>query len=65
MLPRQATGTHRATCFLRARPVPSSGSGDVLAIPRANGFLITDETTGEKPEGTELPVIPLNEFQLR
>jgi molybdopterin molybdotransferase len=50
---------------LTARVVPSSGSGDVLAIPRANGFMVTDETTGEEPAGTELPVIPLSEFQLR
>jgi len=47
---------------LAARPVRSSGSGDVLAIAHADGFLITDETIGELPRGAELPLLPLRRF---
>jgi molybdopterin molybdotransferase len=50
---------------LAARPVSSSGSGDVLAIALADGFMITDETIGELPRGAELPVLPLRRFVTR
>jgi molybdopterin biosynthesis enzyme len=37
-----------------AHPVASTGSGDVLSIARANGFVITPPDAGDQPAGTLL-----------
>jgi molybdopterin biosynthesis enzyme len=50
---------------LAARPVSSSGSGDVLAIALADGFMITDETIGELPRGAAFARRPLRVFDHR
>jgi molybdopterin molybdotransferase len=41
-----------------ARPVRSTGSGDVLALCRANGFVVTPAGATETPAGTRLRAIP-------
>ncbi len=48
-----------------ARPVRSAGSGDVLSMARANGFVVTEADRGSVEEGAELPALLWNEFQLR
>jgi molybdopterin molybdotransferase len=43
---------------LVARPVAATGSGDVLALARANGFVVTSADSRGEPAGRELPAIP-------
>ena len=43
---------------LRARPTATAGSGDVLALARANGFVVTSPDSHGEPAGTELRAIP-------
>ena len=45
--------------------VRSTGSGDVLSMVRANGFLITPADAGEQPAGTILPALLWRDFHLR
>ena len=40
-----------------AEPVDSTGSGDVLSMARANGFLITPDDGGDYAAGDELPAL--------
>jgi molybdopterin molybdotransferase len=48
-----------------ARVVPSTGSGDLLAMTRANGFVITPPAAGELKPGTELQAMLWRDFHLR
>jgi molybdopterin molybdotransferase len=41
----------------KARPINSAGSGDVLSLARANGFLITPASEHEFERGSELPAM--------
>jgi molybdopterin molybdotransferase len=42
---------------LHARAVDSRGSGDVLSMARADGWVVTPSTGGEYPAGSELPAL--------
>lgn len=48
-----------------AQAVRTSGSGDVFALSRANGFLITPAGSGDIAPGAELPALPWKDFHLR
>jgi molybdopterin molybdotransferase len=43
---------------LHARPIDSRGSGDVLSLVRADGWLVTPAAGGDFAAGTELPALP-------
>jgi len=40
-----------------AEPLPSTGSGDVLSLVRANAFLVTDPGTDPQPEGSTVAAL--------
>jgi molybdopterin molybdotransferase len=48
-----------------ARIIRSSGSGDVLSMTRANGFVITPAGVGDLEPGTELQALLWRDFHLR
>jgi molybdopterin molybdotransferase len=50
---------------LVAEPLPSTGSGDVLSLPRANAFVVTEPGTGAVPAGSALPAVLWPEFAHR
>ena len=50
---------------LRASPVATRGSGDVVSLARANGFVVTSVGCGEQPAGTRLPAILWRDYHLR
>jgi molybdopterin molybdotransferase len=41
-----------------AEPLPSQGSGDLTALVRADGFIVTEPGVNELPEGTLVPFLP-------
>ena len=45
----------------KARPVDSAGSGDVLSLTRANGFIITPAGEHDFDSGAELPAMLWND----
>ena len=48
-----------------ARIVPSTGSGDLLSMTRANGFVIVPAAAGDLEPGTELQAMLWRDFHLR
>jgi molybdopterin molybdotransferase len=50
---------------LVARPLPSMGSADLVALSRANALLVVPETEGDVPRGARLPVLLLDDAFLR
>jgi molybdopterin molybdotransferase len=48
-----------------ARPVSTTGSGDVLALARANGLVVTEPDADELPGGSEVEVWLFRDFHLR
>ena len=48
-----------------ARPVETTGSGDVLSMSRANGFIVAPAEAGDPEAGAELPVLLWRDFHLR
>lgn len=50
---------------ITARRVRSTGSGDVLSLSRANGFLITGTEGGDHAPGARLPAMLWTDFHLR
>jgi molybdopterin molybdotransferase len=48
-----------------ARLTRSTGSGDLLSMSRANGFVITPAGSGELEQGTELQAMLWRDFHLR
>jgi molybdopterin molybdotransferase len=50
---------------LTARPVRATGSGDVLAMTRANAFIVTGVEGADLAEGDEVDVLLWREFSLR
>ena len=53
----EVTGAGR----LAARPLPSMGSADLVALSRANALVIVHETAGDVPAGAELPALLLDD----
>lgn len=49
----------------RASPVRTTGSGDVLSMVRANGFVVTGPEAGDREAGTELPSLLWHHAHLR
>jgi molybdopterin molybdotransferase len=50
---------------ISARRVTNTGSGDVLSLSGANGFLITGAEGGDHAAGTRLPAMLWTDFHLR
>ncbi len=50
---------------LTASPVAHAGSGDVLALARANGFLVTPESGASLAAGATVSAFPWKDFDLR
>jgi molybdopterin molybdotransferase len=50
---------------LLARPVPSMGSADLVALSRANALVVVPETEGDLAPGARLRVLPLDDAALR
>jgi molybdopterin molybdotransferase len=50
---------------LTARPVRSTGSGDVLSLVRANGFVVTSVGCGDLEAGQTVPALLWRDFHLR
>ncbi|MBI3449519.1 MAG: molybdopterin molybdotransferase MoeA [Acidobacteria bacterium] len=46
---------------LAARPLPSMGSADLVALSRANALVIVHETAGDVAAGAELPALLLDD----
>jgi molybdopterin biosynthesis enzyme len=61
---RPGRETYRLACIepggegLSARPVSSSGSGDVLALARADGWIVTSVEGADCAPGTTVSVLP-------
>ena len=45
---------------INAWPVSTTGSGDVLALSRANGFVVTSPDTDRVDAGASVTVVPWN-----
>jgi molybdopterin molybdotransferase len=50
---------------LAAEPLPSTGSGDVLSLPRANAFLVTEPGSGAVAAGSAIPAVLWPDFAYR
>ena len=50
---------------LTASPIAHAGSGDVLALARANGFIVTPESGASLAAGAAVPVFLWKDFNLR
>jgi molybdopterin molybdotransferase len=50
---------------LSAEPLPSAGSGDVLSLPRANAFLVTEPGSGAVAAGSAIPAVLWPDFAYR
>lgn len=50
---------------LTVAPVQTRGSGDVISLARANGFVVTNVGTAELAAGTRLPALLWRNFELR
>lgn len=54
-----------ANSSIVAHAVGSRGSGDLISMTRANGFVIAPGDAAEIPAGTELPALLWRDFQFR
>jgi len=50
---------------LTARRVQHTGSGDILALARSNGFIVCPADGADHPAGTPVPVLPWNNYPHR